>query len=450
VHTQSRRQFLTRAAGAAALWALPTYWRTTGAKPRLQVASLSYYPRSSEKETRRLVEDWGKKNGVDATLSFMGVTESQVKATAAAMLGAGPDIMALAGFSAALYRPKLVACNDIMERLAQRYGSPTPMAEYTLKTDGEWVGAPVAAATYSASMVSRVSLMKKLCGVDVTALFPGAGGARDENRIREIWNYHGFLPMARRLHEAGVPFGAALSECEDAALWLYPLFRSFGSVPADEHGDITLDSDATREALAFVAELAALLPEGVAGWNDTSNNRNYLAGLSAVIQNSTTAWAVALRSAEQVAEDTWHHDVPQGPRGWYRGGMQVGWCLWKHARHRQAARELLEFLLEREQTYALIEASLGYSLPAFPAFYDAPFFAQAAPPRGTLYNYPPRGGEEIMMPGAPAPPRLAQLISIRKLIPVMCSKVASRVSDIEETVSWGMSQMERYRAEAAR
>ena len=67
-------------------------------------------------------------------------------------------------------------------------------------------------------------------------------------------------------------------------------------------GNITVNSDATRQALEWFKKAVPFFPSTVFAWNDASNNKALIAGQSALIMNSPSAWAVAKRDAPKVAE----------------------------------------------------------------------------------------------------------------------------------------------------
>ena len=445
--SRSRRQFLKAAGAGAAALALPTFWRTTGAAPKLQLGLWNHWVPDANPNAIKIIENWGKKNNVEVKVTFISNNDMPTKAAAVARAGAGPDIMAFIQFDSGHYAHKLVACNDIMERLQKKLGEITPVARYTLLHGSKWIGVPIPLGSHSDLLQTRISLFKKHCGLDVTELFPAYASKRDQARVRKEWTYANFLAMAKKLHAAGVPFGASISECNDSCCWLYPLFMAYGSTPMNEQGEITLESDATLEALEYVVELAQYMPKGVYGWDDASNNRHLISGEGGAVINPPSSWVVAVRDASRIGADVWQHDVPYGPKGAFRGASQHNWCMWQHCREQGAGKELMEYMLEPENAYALIAASRGYDQPAFPKLYDAPTYANATPPKGTLYNYIPRGEENMVAAGMPAPAKYATHLWTKRLIPVMCGKAASGEMKPGEAIAWAVGQLEDYRAE---
>ena len=447
MYTQTRRQFLKTAGAGAAALALPTFWRTTGAKPALQLGLWNHWVPGANPMSQKIIEGWGAKNNVEVKIDFIGSGDALPKAAAIARAGVGPDIFAFILFDSGLHADKLIPCNDLMDRLQKKYGETTAVAKYTLLHDGKWIGVPISIGSHTDVMQTRISLFKEHCGLDVTELFPTDEAKRDQARVRKEWTYTNFLAMAKKLHAADVPFGGAISECNDSCNWLHPLFAAHGSLAMDEKGEITLESDATLAALEYVVELSQYIPKGVYGWDDASNNRHIISGKGGAIFNPPSSWAVAVKDARPIGADIWHHDVPFGPKGAFRGAKQYNWCVWQHCKEPKAAMDLMEYMFEPENTYALIEASRGYDQPAFPKLYGAPTYANAAPPKGTLYNYTPRGEETMMAVGMPAPAVFAVKMWTKRFLPVMCAKAASGELKPKDAVKWAVGQLEDYKAE---
>jgi len=264
-----------------------------------------------------------------------------------------------------LFADKLVACNDVIDRLKKQYGKMVAAAEYVGNHGGKWIGAPIGIGCHSYPIVSRISLFNQLCGVDVTQMFPADVSKRDQAMLKKDWTWEKFLGHAEKLNAGGHPYGGPISEATDANTWLCPLFNSFGSRFMDEKGEITIDSDATMAALDYVMRLSKHMPTDIYGWDDASNNRFLISGKGGAIQNPPSAWAVAVKDNRPVGADCWHHDTPYGPQGCFRGAEYMTWGVWGYSKNQKAALELVEFMGQKESVYALIEASKGFDQPAF-------------------------------------------------------------------------------------
>jgi len=445
---QTRRGFLKTTAMSALAFSLPTFWRTTDAKPKLHLALWNHWVKEANPTSLRLIDDWSKKNSVDVKVDFVAYNDTLTKAAAAARAGVGPDVIALGGLEPGLYVDKLAACNEVTERLQKKYGKYYAVAEYTLKHDGKWIGVPTCIGNQTQPLCARISIFKKHCGVDFTELFPVDRSKRNTKKIKEFWSYNTLLDMAKKLKAAGAPpVGFGLSEAYDSSLWLHPFFMSYGSTAMDAKGEITIESDATLEALEWVIELSKYMPDEVYGWDAASNNRFLIAGNGSAIFNPPSAWNVAKKDNPEVGGDIWHFDNPYGPKGAFRGAHQMSWCLWEYSKNKKPALEIMEFMGEKEQTAQLITASEGFDLPNHKSHADVPIYAEVGPPKGTLYNYVGRGEEEMVAAGLPAPIALATKINTKHLFPVMCAKACSGEMKPKDAIKWAAGQLEDYKAE---
>jgi len=57
---------------------------------------------------------------------------------------------------------------------------------------------------------------------------------------------------------------------------------------------------------------------------------------------------VAKRDAPQFAKEMWHHDVPKGPKGRYRGSLMYHWSLFGFSQNKSAAKELMIHISQKE------------------------------------------------------------------------------------------------------
>jgi ABC-type glycerol-3-phosphate transport system substrate-binding protein len=210
----------------------------------------------------------------------------------------------------------------------------------------------------------------------------------------------------------------------------------------DGKGEVTVNSDQTREVLEYARRLVAFLPRDVFEWDDTSNNALLISGKAALILNPPSAWATGLRENPRVAEQLWHFPIPRGPRGRFQPSSTMYWGIWSFSRNKAAARSLLTHLSHRGAVQALVAASGGYDIPAFARLRDLRIWEEAGPPQGTLYRYPARDDQVVFAPGAPAPPELGARIYFRALPTKMIARVTQAREPIDQTIAWAQSQLE--------
>lgn len=391
----------------------------------------------------QLATEWGEANNVGIEIDFITSIGNQNLLTAAAEARAqeGHDILSHPTFQIAVHANALEPVDDVCEALIAEYGDFADNAVYLAKLDGTWRAVPTCAGSQSYPMCSRMDRFRDIVGIDLQDMFPT--GERDPEKARD-WTRANFLEHARKLHAAGHPFGDPIGQTSDSQDWLGPLFLSFGSMMADESGNISVDSDETREALAYMEELVQYMPDDVYAWDDAANNRWLISGQGSCIHNPPSPWTVAKRDAPDVAAQVWHHDVPRGPRGHYRGNLPYFWGLWGFSPNKSAAKDLLLYMSRREQQAALVEASQGFDMPMVKSFNDFTTWAEAEPPTGTLVNYPVRGDEQLVVAGWPAPPSIAANIYLQALIPNMIARVTVDGESHDDAIAWAESELEGF------
>ena len=159
---------------------------------------------------------------------------------------------------------------------------------------------------------------------------------KDEN-----WTLDAFLKAAETATRPASLSASASATTEDNVDTAGAIFQSFGAELVNAKGDITVKSDAVRQAIEFYKKLIAVLPADAAAWDDASNNKWLISGQGALIMNPPSAWAVAKRDAPQVAEQCWTHGMPAGPKGRYAPFLPYFWGIWVFGKNKEAAKSLL-------------------------------------------------------------------------------------------------------------
>ena len=90
----------------------------------------------------------------------------------------------------------------------------------------------------------------------------------------------------------------------------------------------------------------------------------------------------------------------------------------------------------------LVEASLGYDLPAFKTMHDLDIWKTVGPPVGTVYGYPPRADEETSITGAPARTEVGARIYNQAINTVMVSKFTQGGEKLDDTSKWAENELE--------
>ncbi|HWK94300.1 MAG TPA: extracellular solute-binding protein [Pseudolabrys sp.] len=439
----SRRSVLkTAALGSAAAIASP-YVHGAYAAGSLTLGCWDHWVPGANAALDKLAKEWGDKNKVEVKIDYITSQGEKDKLTAAAeaQAGTGHDIMSHRDWNIRIHEDKLEPLDDVVNGLISKYGPISPVAEYLAKIKGSWRGVPTAVGSQVKPCLSRFDLFKEHVGMDLQAIFPADESKWDKAKV-DAWNWDAYVTAAQKLHKAGFPIGNPLGQTSDAVDWVGGLFNAYGVVMVDAKDNIKINSDETRQAMEIARKIAEVMPAEVFAWDDAGNNRWLISGKGSSIMNPPSAWAVAKRDNPKVAEQCWSHPVPRGPKGRFVGQLPQFYGVWKFSKNKQAAKDLLTFISQKESIAQLVEASVGYDLPSFKSMYDLKTWNEVGPPTGVVYGYPPRGDEQTSITGAPARSEVGAQIYNQAINTVMVSKFTQGKEKLDDVIKWAEKELE--------
>jgi len=314
--------------------------------------------------------------------------------------------------------------------------------EYLGKQNGHWLAVPATPGSQLKPPCARIDLFKQHVGLDLTKMYPGTG--TPNKALTEKWTWDTFLAAAEKCFKAGYPFGLGLGQTSDSVDWVGAAFAAHGAELIDAKGNITVRSDATKRVLEYMKRMVQFLPPDVFAWDDASNNKWLISGKGALIMNPPSAWAVAKRDNPNVAEQLWTFPAPKGPKGRFQPGLPYFWGIWKFSSNKAAAKSLLTHLSQRPAVEQLVTASGGFDIPGFSGLRNFKTWAQEAPPKGTLANYPPGADQTVWISGSPAPPAIASQMYAQATMTKMIAKFTQGGESMDKTLAWATSELEGF------
>lgn len=442
----TRRRFLSTTAAASAVTLAPPFIRSARAAGSLSVGFWDHWVPGANDTLTKICNEWAAKEKVDIKIDYITSQGSKLQLTAVAEAQAksGHDIIQLTSWDSAVQAKNLVPVDDIVTAAIKKNGNATAAVEYLGKIDGHWVAVPATNGSQIKGPCGRIDLLKKYAGLDVLKMYPGAGGKPDK-AMQDAWTWDAFLAAAEKCHKGGNPFGLGLGQTTDSVDWVGALFHAYGAELADAKGNITVKSDAVKQVLEYMQKLVKVLPPDVFAWDDASNNKYLISGQGSLIMNPPSAWAVAKRDNLKVAEQCWTFPSPKGPKGRFEPGLSFYWGIWKWSKNVAAAKSLLAHLSERSSVEKLVAASGGYDIPGFSGLRDFKTWAEVGPPVGTVYNYPPRGGQVVSIAGAPAPVGMANQIYTQATMTKMIAKCTQGGESVAKAIDWAASELEGFK-----
>jgi len=437
----ARRRFVVGTAVVSGALVAAPFVRGAHAAGRLSLALWDHWVPNANSATKDAIDEWAAKEKVEVQVDFITSQGNKLLLTGAAEAQAksGHDIFAFSTWLPSRYGNLLVSMNDVMEPLIKQNGAVNATVEYLGKVDGKWLAVPATVGSQIKGPCSRIDLMKQHAGIDVQAMYPAGAQPKAEN-----WTFETFLKAAEACNKAGHPFGIGVGTTADSVDSAGAIFHGFGAMLVDAKGNITVKSDAVRQALDYYKRLMAQLPSDVPAWDDASNNKWLVSGRGAMIMNPPSAWAVAKRDAPKVAEQLWTHGFAQGPKGRFAPFVPYFWGVWNFSKNQAAAKSLVVHLSQKPVVEKMVAASNGYDLPSFANFTTFSTWAEEAPPKGTLFHYPnPYQHQILSIAGAPAPHKIGEQIYVQALQTQMAVR-HFRGEAMEKTLDWASGELEGF------
>ena len=441
----NRRRFLKTTAAASATAVFAPYIRTSRAAGTVSVGFWDHWVPGANDTLTKLCKDWAAKEKVDIKIDYITsqgqknvltiVAESQAKS--------GHDILQFPAWNTSDQANNLVPVDDLMAVAEKANGKAPAVVEFLGKQNGHWLAVPATTGSQVKGPCGRIDLLQKFAGLDVVKMYPGPGGKPDK-ALQDNWTWDAFLVAAEKCFKGGNPFGVGFGQTSDSVDWVGALFHAYGAQLVDTKGNITVKSDAVKQVLEYCQKLVKVLPPDVFAWDDASNNKYLIAGQGSLIMNPPSAWAVAKRDNLKVAEQCWTFPSPKGPKGRYAPGLPFFWGIWKWSKNIAASKSLLAHLSQRSSIEQLVAASGGYDLPGFSNLRDFKTWSEVGPPKGTLYNYPPRADQIVDIAGAPAPVKIANQIYNQATMTKMVAKCTQGGESIDKAIGWAASELEGF------
>ena len=437
----NRRQFVAATAASSAVMIAAPYVRGAYAAGKLSMGFWDHWVPGANQASTDLVNEWAAKEKVEVSIDYITSQGKKIELTIAAEAAAksGHDLIAMPTWWPHAHAELLEPVNDIMGPIIQENGEVNGTVKYLGQWGGKWLAVPACVGSQIKGPCTRIDLMKKHAGIDVQELYPAGSPPKADS-----WTTETFLKAAEACQKAGVPFGIGLGETTDSVDSAGAFFQAFGAELVNAKGDVTVKTDAVRQALEFYKRLIAALPPDVASWDDASNNKWLVSGKGAMIMNPPSAWAVAKRDAPQIAEQCWTHGFPAGPKGRFAPFLPYFWSVWSFSKNKEAAKSLIVHLSKPASIEKMVVASGGYDLPAYEKLTTLKVWQEQGPPKGTLYHYPnPYNHQTLSIAASPAPPKIAQQIYAQATMTKMCLRYAQG-EKMETTLAWAEGECEGF------
>jgi len=284
-------------------------------------------------------EEWAKKNNIK--LNFQIVDESQLRSKTVAAIESktGPDLILFPDYSAFLYQDSLVSINELVDGLGEKYGGWFPIAKQAFFYNGEWKAIPY--KTFVKPLVYRKDVV---------------------NKLPDTWEE--LVQVSNEISEEDngmYGFGVAIAPRSDGPNFIRSLLWSYGASIVDENGNVVFNSEEAVEAYSLLKRWCEVgMPPGVAGWDDSDNNRAFMAEKIAMTINASSIYSAAKKDfPDTLGKVTGHFLAPAGPAGRYGNASVQGLGIPKYSNNKETAIDFLEYLYQPEHLKAITTETDG-------------------------------------------------------------------------------------------
>jgi multiple sugar transport system substrate-binding protein len=422
-----RRDFL-KSAGVASILAAghaPAFAQGT----RLHVLRWNDFVPAGDVVLRQQVQEAGKALGAEIQLETINANDLQARITAAVQSGSGADIIMTLHNWPHLYKASAVDVTDIAEWLAKDQGGFYGQSEQAVKDGKQYLAVPFSIA--GLLIAYRKSWFKEV------------GAERPPRTLDE------YRQLGTKLKQKGHPIGQTLGHTfGDAPAWSYPMLWNFGAAERDRQGRTKLDSKEAVESVKWMTSFwKEACDEGGFAWDDTNNNRAFLAGEIAATLNGASIYIAAKRGQDKIkdekGEPMWrdidHFAIPAGPVGTWGYHIPFSHMVMKYSKNPKLAKDFLKWLHGKDQFGKWFEVMEGFSVGSTKYWEQHPLWGRLDDAM-KLYRTAAQASRIIGWEGAPD--AKASEVYSKYIITDMYAQAAKGTKP-EDAVKWAAGELKK-------
>jgi multiple sugar transport system substrate-binding protein len=414
---------VTNEPAAPAATTAPTEPPAAAAEPStLSILQWTSFVPEADEFLEAKAQEWGSANNVTVSVERINQNDIDARLAASVQAGSGPDIVQHYFNWPWRFAEQLVDVGDIAKELDSSLGGIHAVPKTYAEVEGTYVGVP-------AELVPNAFIYRK-------SFFAEAG-------VTPPTTWDEFIQAAVTMNEYGKPIGQALAQSfGDPPTFWYPFLWAHGGREVEEDG--TTVAIASPEALTAVQNALNLFDNGLAqgalSWDDTSNNRAFLAQQLSSTLNGASIYFSAKKQFPELEPDLDVFPMPAGPAGQFSMHLILTRGIMSYSQNQSAAKEFIAWYMQPEQYNQYIETNGGYVVGPFKQYDNHPIWE--TDPRVRTY----RDGilsEGAKWPGYPGPPTRASSTALSRYTVInMFAKAASREFEPQGAVDWAKGQLE--------
>jgi multiple sugar transport system substrate-binding protein len=387
-----------------------------------------FVPQSDALLKNQITQQCVKDLGITLNVETINGNDIQARTTAAIQSGTGPDVICALNNWPQLYAESTVDVSDIADKVGKDQGGFYDESTSVANNGKRWLGVPWC-------IVGNESAYRK-------SWFEAVG----YTKFPETWD--AYRDAGKKLKANGQPIGQALGHSfgDPPSFW-YPLLWAYGGMEIDKGGKVALNSKETIESVKFgVAFWKDCCDEGGLAWDDSSNNRAFLAGTISSTENGASIYLVSKREPDKyqsekgtpLYQDILHSALPKGSAGKFSYQLPHTNMLMGYCKQQDAARKFLAWIHSKPVYQAWFDSQAGYSVGATTVWENDPVWDKdpVMAPFRTI-------GRGAQFPGfaGPADRKAAEALSKYIIIDMYAKAVQGMAA--EEAVQWATSELQK-------
>ena len=313
-----------------------------------------FVPASDRLLKEKIAPQCEKDIGIKLNLEMIDANSIQARITSSIQSGSGADIFYVIGNWPQLYVESLADVSDVAEAIGEAQGGFYDASRLVATVGGKWIGMPWSIGgglvTYRKSWFTEIGY--------------------SDGKFPETWD--AWRDAGKKLKATGRPIGQTLGHTfGDAPSFWYPYLWSWGGKEVDADGKtVVLNSKETIESVKFAVGMwKDAIDEGGLAWDDSSNNRAYLAGTICATNNGASIYLEAKKKPDSYLtekgaplwQDTLHAPLPKGAGGQFALPFPATHVLMKYSPNQKAAKDFLRWINSKPVFEQWFTSQQGYT-----------------------------------------------------------------------------------------
>jgi multiple sugar transport system substrate-binding protein len=294
-----------------------------------------FVPASDVLLRTEIVAECQKALGIKLTVEMINANDIQARTTSAIQSEAGPDIINMLNNWPHLYSESLAEVDDVADELGKSQGGFFETSRSAAHDGRRWLAVPF-----------------NIVGVQIAyrkSWFDEIG----YSKFPQTWEE--YRDAGKKLKAKGRPIGQTLGHTfGDAPNFAYPFLWSWGGKEVEADGKtVVLYGKETIESVKFMVDFwKEAHDEGGLAWDDSGNNRAFLAGTICATNNGASIYIESLKKPDAyqtekgtpLKDDILHAPLPAGPAGQFSYHGTFENAVMKYSKNQKAAKEFIRWM----------------------------------------------------------------------------------------------------------